>query len=193
MEKTIASGALEALLFIYGEPIDIKKAAKMLDVEPAAVKAAAQQLQTRLASEQSGLALLEHEGALQLTTRSEFGGLLQTVLKAELHEALSSASLETLSIITYAGPVSRAEIDYIRGVNSSFTLRALLLRGLIARENDPARANAYRYSPSVELLRHLGITTAADLPEYERFRTLVTAMRAPAPAPAEKPTQPGNE
>ncbi len=177
----LTSATLEALLFIYGEPIDVKKAAKMLDVSVDDVKKAAADLSKELAAENRGLALLENDGCLQITTKAAFGGLLQTILKAELNEALSPASLETLSIITYAGPVSRAEVDYIRGVNSSFTVRALLLRGLIERDSDPQRINAYRYRPSVELLHHLGVTRVEELPEFERFRTLVSTIKNPAP------------
>ena len=181
---TLTSGQLEALLYIYGDPIDLKRAAKMLGASVEEVGQAAAALRQELAAENRGLTLLEHEGSLQLTTKSQFGSLLQTILKTELNEALSPASLETLSIVTYAGPVSRAEIDYIRGVNSSFTIRALLLRGLIGRDADPARANAYVYKPTVELLQHLGVSRVEDLPEFERFRTLVVSIKNPAPAPA---------
>ncbi len=177
--KNTPAAALEALLFIYGEPIEVKKAIKLLGGSAEEFAAAASELKQALLAAHSGLTLIEHEGAVQLATKPEFGKLLATVLKAEMHEALSPASLETLSIITYAGPIGRAEIDYIRGVNSSFTLRALLLRGLIDRDTDPERANAYRYKPSVELLHHLGITTAAELPEFERFRTLVATLKQP--------------
>lgn len=169
---------LEALLFIYGDPLDIKKAAKILGVSVEEVASAAKYLRAALAESERGLTLVEHDGSLQLATKPEFGQLLQTVLKAELNEALSPASLETLSIITYAGPVSRAEIDYIRGVNSSFTVRALLLRGLITRETDPQRSNAYLYKPSIDLLRHIGVSRIEELPEFERFKVAAHSIKA---------------
>jgi segregation and condensation protein B len=172
-------GSLEALLFIYGEPIEVKKAAKMLGVSAQDIKKAADDLNKELSAENRGLALLQNDDCLQITTKAAFGGLLQTILKTELNEALSPAALETLSIITYAGPVSRAEVDYIRGVNSSFTVRALLLRGLIERDADPQRMNSYRYKPSVDLLHHLGVTRVEELPEFERFRTLVLTIKSP--------------
>ena len=178
------SGRLEALLFIYGEPIDLKKAAKILGVSVDEVKADVQELRGALESGGRGLTLLEHEGSVQLVTKPAFSALLQTVLKAELNESLSPASLETLSIVAYAGPITRAEIDYIRGVNSSYTVRALLLRGLITRDSDPQRANAYRYKPSVELLQHLGISRVEDLPEFGRFKTVAESIKT-ASAPAE--------
>jgi segregation and condensation protein B len=184
---TLTPGALEALLFIYGEPIEIKKAAKILDTSVKEITVAAEELRKELSAAGRGLILLEHETSLQLVTKPAFGQLLQVVLKAELNEALSPASLETLSIVAYAGPIARAEIDYIRGVNSSFTIRALLLRGLIEREPDPERANAYRYKPSVELLHHLGVSRVQDLPEFERFRAAASSIKTPPPATPETP------
>jgi segregation and condensation protein B len=177
--KNNSTAALEALLFIYGEPVDAKKATKLLGISAEEFAVAVAELKKELASEGRGLTLVEHEGSVQIATKPQFSALLGTVLKAEMHEALSPASLETLSIVTYAGPIGRAEIDYIRGVNSSFTLRALLLRGLIDRDTDPERANAYRYKPSVELLHHLGVSSINELPEFERFRTLVATLKQP--------------
>jgi segregation and condensation protein B len=81
-----------------------------------------------------------------------------------------------LSIISYAGPITRADIEYIRGVNSSFTVRSLLMRGLIEREVDPKRANAYIYSASFDLLRHLGLSNNEDLPEYQKYKDLVAHL-----------------
>ena len=182
---------LEALLFIYGDPLEIKKAAKILGASPDEIASAVKDLQAALAASDRGLTLVEHDGSLQLATKPEFGQLLQTVLKAELNEALSPASLETLSIVTYAGPVSRAEIDYIRGVNSSFTVRALLLRGLITRETDPQRANAYLYKPSIDLLHHLGVSRTEELPEFERFKAAASSIKnAPAVVPTSAPIEP---
>ena len=181
MENT--SSKLEALLFIYGDPLPMVKAAKLLGISAKDLAGAVSDLKNRLMSSGSGLAIVEHDQHVQLVTKPEFGKLLEKVLKAELREQLTPAALETLSIITYAGPIGRAEIDYIRGVNSTFSIRALLLRGLIARETDPGRPNAYRYSPSIDLLHHLGITSLADLPEYDRFHSLVTKLQPAATAP----------
>ena len=182
MQNIIAQ--LEALLFIYGEPLEYKKIAKILNISTAEVKGAATELRSALENAGRGLTLVDQDEMLQLATKSEFGALLETVLKQELREQLSPASLEVLAIVTYAGPIARAEVDYIRGVNSTFSIRSLLLRGLISRDQDPHRGNAYIYKPSLELIRHLGITSTAELPEYERFRTLVTQMRQPALAPS---------
>ena len=84
--------------------------------------------------------------------------------------------METLTIISYAGPISRADIEYIRGVNSSFIMRALLMRGLADRSVDSKRSNTYLYSTSFELLRHLGLTKNSDLPDYSKYKDLVAHM-----------------
>ncbi len=123
--------------------------------------------------------LIRHGQQLQLATKPNFKGLLEKVVKAELHEALTPAGLETLSIITYGGPILRSEIDYIRGVNSSFILRALLLRGLINRNPDPRRGNAYLYGPSFDFLKHLGGASVTELPDYQVFAELAMKVKQP--------------
>jgi segregation and condensation protein B len=174
---------LEALLFIYGEPISVKKIAGILGVSVVETKKIAEEFKSILAERNGGLTLFEHEENLQLVTKGEYASLLQAVLKSELHEALTPASLETLSIILYAGPISRVEIDYIRGVNSSYTVRALALRGLIDRETDPARGNSFIYKASAELVRHLGVSSLSDLPEYERLRSVASSIKQTADSP----------
>lgn len=182
MNDTLIS-SLEALLFIYGEPMEVKKAANTLEVKPAEIEEAAKTLAQQMIDNKSGLAVVFYDGKIQLTTKPEFSSLLEKVVKSELNEALTPAGLETLSIVAYSAPVSRAEIDYIRGVNSTFILRNLLLRGLIDRENDPKRANAYIYKPSFDFLKHIGVSRVEDLPEFEKFSKL-TAQLKPNASPA---------
>jgi len=170
---------IEALLFIYGESLDIKKIADTLKIKAAEAREAIEELSEDLKKENRGLFLVREKDKAQLTTKPEFAKLLEDVVKEELHESLTSAALETLSIVVYAGPITRAELEYIRGVNSSFTLRNLLIRGLVTRESDAKRGNVYLYRPSSDVLRHLGIAKQEDLPEHERFRTLIEKMRIP--------------
>ena len=177
--KNNMAARLEALLFIYGEPMSYKKIAEVLTCSPEEAREAATKLETSLRDDHRGLFLIKDNEKIQLTTKPEFGSLFETIVKEELKESLTPAALETLAIIAYCGPVSRAEIDYIRGVNSSFTLRNLAIRGLVAREIDPKRANAYIYKPSFDLLKYLGISKAEDLPEYLKFNDLMQKLRAP--------------
>ncbi len=187
---------LEALLYIYGEPMEIKKIAKTLKTDEAKVREAAAALAEDMKAEGRGLFLVSDKDTIQLTTKPEFAALMESVIKEELHESLTPAALETLAIVTYAGPLSRAEIEYIRGVNSSFTLRNLLIRGLIERSQDPKRANAFLYTASMDLVKHLGIASVGELPEYSRFRELIEKLRNPIaepPAAAPAPETPAND
>lgn len=178
---------IEALLFIYGDALEIKKIAKTLKASEEDVKAAGKQLAEDLQSENRGLFLVSDEEKIQLTTKPALASLLESVIKEELRENLTPAALETLSIVAYAGPMTRAELDYIRGVNSSFSLRNLSIRGLVERYPDPKRGNVYLYKPSFELLKFLGVTQAGDLPEYEKFQQLIEKLRNPeTPAESKK-------
>lgn len=166
------TGAIEALLFVYGEPLEIKRIAKILKVEESVIADALKELEQEYLSKNRGLSLIVNNSRVQLATKPEFASLLEDFIKEEFKENLTPASLETLSLIAYLGPLSRAQIDYYRGVNSSFILRSLLVRGLIERLSDPKRPNTYLYQTSFDLLKYLGISKAEDLPEYQHFKTI---------------------
>ncbi len=176
MNKSDLSGAIEALLFVYGEAMSIKKAANILAVEEEKILEAAELLGEEL-KERGGLQLLVNGGELQLVTKPEFSEQVKALVKEEMDSELSPASLETLAIIAYLGPVSRAEIDYIRGVNSSFILRSLSIRGLIDRKSNPKHAGTFIYQASMEFLKHIGLDTENKLPEYEKYRDLLRSLR----------------
>ncbi len=164
--------AIEALLFVYGEPLEIKRIAKILQIDADNIKKALEELNKQYSAENRGLRLIFNGDKVQLATKPEFAPLLENFVKEEFKENLTPASLETLSLIAYLGPLSRAQIDYYRGVNSSFILRSLLIRGLIERFSDPKRPNTYLYQASFDLLKYLGISKAEDLPEYQRFKII---------------------
>ena len=110
----------------------------------------------------------------KLTTITEASELIKQITKEELTKDLGKAALETLAIVLYQGPISRADIDYIRGVNSSFILRNLMIRGLIERMNNPNDPRGYLYRPTFELLSHLGITSVKELPEFDTVQENLT-------------------
>ncbi len=103
-----------------------------------------------------------------LGTAPELSELIENLQKEELNKDLSKAALETLSIVLYKNGVSRAEIDYIRGVNSSFTLRALSVRGLIEKASDAKDSRRFLYKPSFDLLSYMGVRSVQELPEYRQ-------------------------
>lgn len=162
--------AIEALLFVYGEPIDIEKIADILKIDQVIVKNLIKEFEEKLKADDRGLMLIFSGGQVQLATKPDFTSLLEDFIKEEFKENLTPASLETLSLIAYLGPISRVQIDYHRGVNSSFILRNLLIRGLIERSPDPQKSNIYLYQPSFDLLKYLGISKIEELPEYEKFK-----------------------
>ncbi len=158
---------LETALFAVGAPLSTDRLAKTLDTDIATIDLALEELQTRYQMPESGLMLIRLGNKIQLGTRGENILVIEHLREAELQESLSRASLETLAVIAYRGPVTRADIDAIRGVNSSFTLRHLLIRGLIEREGNPLDARGYIYRPTFDFLKILGIGKITDLPEYE--------------------------
>ncbi len=168
--------AIEAILFVYGEPIALKRLAKMTGREESEIIESLRYLEDKLKMEERGLCLVHHEDKVQLTTKPHFKILIETIAKEEFEEDLTPAALETLAIVMYSGPISRIDVEYIRGVNSSFILRNLLMRGLVERAIDPKRANAYVYSTSFELLKHVGLPRIEALPEYEHYHGLIQKL-----------------
>jgi len=166
---------IEAILFFKGEPISLKKISEILSSSAKAsdgqgkfgqveIDEAIEKLKNNLAVR--GIVLLENAGEITLGTAPEYSSLIEHLQKEELNKELSKASLETLSIVLYKNGVSRAEIDYIRGVNSSFTLRALSIRGLVEKSLDPKDNRRYIYKSSFELLSFMGVKSVEELPDY---------------------------
>jgi len=175
---------LEALLFIHGEALAMKKIASILDVKPEEAAQLIEELKGKLGAPDRGLALVSDGDKAQLVTKAEFGKLLEKFVKDELSEELSPASLETLAAIVYFAPISRARLEYLRGVNSSFILRSLLLRGLVERFPDPHRQNQFLYRPTFELLKHVGLAKREDMPDFEKYQSLMQAFETSQANPA---------
>lgn len=160
---------LEAVLFWKAEPLTVKELGKILDKDEREIRDALSLLKKNL--EGRGVALLERENEVEIRTAPEAGALIERLTKEELSKDLGKAGLETLSIILYQGPVARREIDYIRGVNSNFIVRNLLVRGLIERVPNPDDERSFLYKATNELYSYLGITRIDELPEYEKVRS----------------------
>ncbi len=161
---------LEAILYWRGEPVKITELAKALGVSKEEVVTAASELESSLA-ENRGVRLMQHDDTLALVTAPEASELIEKLRKEELSRDLGKAALETLSIVMYKGPLSRADIEYIRGVNCTSIIRTLLIRGLIEKIQNPKDQRSSLYKVSSDLLMHLGVTTLSELPGYEATRT----------------------
>lgn len=169
---------LEAILFWKGEPFAIKKLAEILNKPEEEIHAALQELEQKI--KHRGVQLIRKDDEVMLGTRSDMGPIIEALIKEELVKDLGKAGLETLSIILYRGPVSRRDIDYIRGVNSQFILRNLLVRGLIEKVAHPTDQRTFIYKPTFELLAHLGVSSVDQLPEYADVRREIESYQQKA-------------
>ena len=159
--------ALHALLFASGEPLEKKQIAKLLDIKDAEVAFLLKALADSLKG--SGIVLVETETEVELRTAPEANAIVKKFREGELARDLGKASLETLATIAYGAGTTRGEIDWVRGVNSSASLRTLLMRGLIEGREDERDKRRIRYSLTTEALAHLGIKNASELPRAEEL------------------------
>lgn len=172
------SNHIEALLFSRAEPWAVDELAKALSENKENIEMAITELAETRA--QTGLVILRSENAITLGTHPESSELLAKLHKEELEKTLSKASVETLAIIMYGNDVTRGVIDYIRGVNSSFILRSLLVRGLIERKPYEKDKKRFAYTPTIELLASLGVQKVQDLPDYEKINNELTSQSTKA-------------
>lgn len=168
VDATSLSSKIESILFWKGEPIKINKLTEILDIKKTEIDSALEELKISL--ENRGVALIFNDEKVGLVTNPLNSEFIEKIKKEELTKDLSKAALETLSIILYQSPIKRSKIDYIRGVNSQFTLRILLVRGLIEKEVAKDDERTYVYKPSMELLSFMGISNLNELPEFESVK-----------------------
>lgn len=158
---------IEALLFSRAEPWTPAELSRALSVEEAQIQEGVTELKTQL--EGRGIVVLESAGSITLGTHPEASSILEQLFKEDLSKSLSKASIETLSMIMYGTDVTRGKLDYVRGVNSGFILRSLLVRGLIERKPHPTDKKTFVYLPTIDVLIQFGVTEARMLPDYEKI------------------------
>ena len=182
---------LEAILFFKAEAVSYKKLAEILAVDIATVQAGLTKLEQSLSIR--SLALMQTADEVMLVTRPEVSKLIEQLVKDDLHRDIGKAGLETLTIILYKGPIARRDIDYIRGVNSQFILRNLLIRGLIEKITSEHDQRSFLYQPSLELLGYLGVTKREDLPEFAKVQEELAAFIKKEEASENSEKMPENE
>ena len=146
------------LLFVSGDPLPIKTIASILSVTDAEIQGALPSMSESLS--QVGLALLSTEEGLSLVTQAEYSSVIELFWKEEMKGELTPAALQVLTLVAYLGNPTREEISYIRGVQSSQSVRALCVRGLIKRQGEVCTLTD-------DSLKQLGITSVSMLPDYE--------------------------
>ncbi|MFZ2556127.1 MAG: SMC-Scp complex subunit ScpB [Minisyncoccia bacterium] len=169
---------LQALLYAEGGVLSFKSLARALSIPESEVRTGLAQLARDL--EGSGLALVISDTEGSLVIAEEAREAVVKVLKEDEEKNIGDAGLEILSILLYEGPSTRAQIDYVRGVNSSSTIRTLLLRGLVERSGNPDDGREYIYRATAELLAHLGAKAREDLPKYGIISPELAAFKAGA-------------
>lgn len=129
-------------------------------------------------SHERGVVCVDDGRMVELRVAPQASKLVEDMRKEDLARDIGRAGLETLSAILYRRPLTRSEIDFIRGVNSSQILRTLVMRGLVRKVPNPKDERSFLYEPTTELLSQLGVTSANELPEYESVRIKLTELEA---------------
>lgn len=159
---------IESLLFISGKPMSVRKLAEVLDKDKAEIIKEGDELVEEYASTNRGMRVQKAGASYQMATSPECTHIIKDYIKSEQSGELTKPSLETLTIIAYRGPITKAELEQVRGVNCSLIIRNLLIKGLIeAREDRDKMATVY--SITFDFLRFLGLSKVEDLPEYEKL------------------------
>lgn len=168
MPKLSLAAQLEAILFMATEPVSAARLAKISGEPLAHVQAALATLADSLA--ERGIRVSQLEGTFRLVTAPEASAVLGHFLDETDKAELSRASLETLAIIAYRGPLTRSGIEQLRGVSSDTLLRSLVSRGLVTeagRSQAPGRPMQYTVSPA--FLDHFGLTSLSELPQLNNI------------------------
>ena len=164
---------IESLLFISHKPLNIKTLISFLNKQGESVKKedvekVIEELKQKYNTEESGVHIIQAGEDVQMVTNPNVSDLIKKFIKDDMTGELTPASLETLTVIAYRGPIAKAELEEIRGVNCSLILRNLMIRGLIQVEEDKTKAQNY-YQVTTDFLKHLGLISVSELPEYGKL------------------------
>lgn len=173
---------LESILLVSSKPLSYAKIVEITQAKKDEVADGLKTLSDEYESSDRGLRLLLNNNQAQLVSAPKNAKLVQGYLKDEITGELTPPSLETLTIIAYRQPVTKAELEQIRGINCSLILRNLLIRGLVEAEFNKQRA-VTEYNVTMDFLRFLGINTVQELPDFEKLNShenLLKILNMPA-------------
>ena len=186
---------IESLLFVALKPLPLAKIAELLAAEKKEVEAALEEIKKDLNENQRGIILMQIDRKFQLSTAPESGKIIRDYLKDEQTGELTRPALETLTIIAYRGPVTKADLDVIRGVNCALILRNLMIKGLIESYADKEKMTHY-YQVTFDFLKYLGLSVVNELPDYYKLNQDVNLQKLlhpdlnPSAVPAETENPP---
>ncbi|MFA5676480.1 MAG: SMC-Scp complex subunit ScpB [Christensenellales bacterium] len=165
MNEQYIAGALESILFITGDPVEIDVLAAALDTKREKLIEAADKLSASRLVNNSGILIKRVEDKLQLCTNEAYAQYVETIVSPVKKSRLSQSMIETLAIIAYKQPITRFEIEQIRGVKSNYSVATLIEKGLIERAGrKKSLGNPMLYVTSDEFLRHFNLSSLKDLP-----------------------------
>ncbi len=165
MDEAKLSGILEAILFVAGDPVPAQDVAHALNLTESELTGAVERLRDHCDLEKRGIRVNKFGGMLQLSIQPEYAPYVDAYLQPVRKQSLSQAALETLSIIAYRQPVTKADIEAVRGVKCDYSVQALLNKGLIYEAGrKEALGRPILYQTTDEFLRHFGIASLAELP-----------------------------
>lgn len=166
---SLLTAQIEAVLFVSSQPMKLSRIQKLLAVSSDDVALALAAIETKWNTNESGVWLMRTADEVQLMSRPEHAELIADFVKDDMIGELTRPSLETLAIIAYRQPISKPELEHIRGVNCSLILRNLLMRGLVAEREDSVRMQT-TYTTTMDFVRLLGVSSVTELPEYNSLR-----------------------
>ena len=170
MEREQLNRAIEAILFAAGERIEIARLSAVLEEDPADIEQAADALANIYAYERRGMRIIKLEKGYQMVSSGEMADYVTKALETRKPPKLSSSQLETLTIIAYYQPATKAMVEQIRGVDSAYSVAALLNKKLIeeaGRLNVPGRP--IQYKTTTDFLRTFGLSSLEELPPIEKI------------------------
>lgn len=159
---------IESLLFVAGRPLSLKRISETVGGEKAEVKKILDELVEEAGASGRGVQIMEIDEEYQMATSPDSAKMVKDFLKDEITGDLTRPSLETLTIVAYRGPISKPDLEQIRGVNCSLILRNLMIKGLVEAKAADKGGEAV-YNITFDFMRYLGIKKTSELPEYEKL------------------------
>lgn len=168
MDKHVCMGAIEAILYVAGEPVEEEALRMALELTPDALEEALASLHSQYEFERRGIRLLRFGKSVQLSTRPEYADYVERLLQPVQRQNLSQAAMETLAVIAYRQPATRGDVEAIRGVKCDYSVQSLLNKGLIMEAGRRDTLGRPTLFITTDLfLRHFGISTLDELPQID--------------------------